>query len=437
MQNLSIVILAAGLGTRMKSTTPKVLQTLCGEPMIVHILKQAYKLSDDVTVILYHHADEVRQEILKAYPNTKFHIQDLQNFPGTAGALFGINLNKEKVLITCGDMPLISAEHLQNLADDSAEVTMAAFYADDPSGYGRVICDSENNVKAIVEQKDATDDEKRINLVNGGCYAFKSSVLEQILPKITNQNSQKEYYLTDAIAIARGLGYGVRAVLLKERELLGVNDKYQLSIAEGLMQEQIKINLMKNGVRMRLPHTIYIDSRAKFEGECEIEENSSIIGECVIKNSVIKSSSVVESSLIDESQIGPMARIRPKSMIKSSRIGNFVETKAAVLNGVKAGHLSYLGDCEIDSGTNVGCGSITCNYDGKSKHKTKIGKNVFIGSNTNLIAPVTVGDDVLVAAGSTISSDVKSGELAIARAKERRIEGGFYKFFKSDNDAKR
>lgn len=437
MQNLSIVILAAGLGTRMKSSTPKVLQTLCGEPMIAHILKQAYELSDDVTVVLYHHAKEVKNEIVKSFPNTKFHIQNLEKFPGTAGAIFGLKFDRENVIITCGDMPLLSAEHLRQLASNDVPVTMAAFYTDEPNGYGRVITNSNNEVKAIVEQKDASKEELEINLVNGGCYAFKSHVLTQILPKITNQNSQKEYYLTDAIAIAKELGFNVKAEIFKEQDMLGVNDKYQLSVAENLMQEKIKINLMKSGVRMRLPHTIYIDARAKFQGECEVQENSTIIGDCVIKDSLIKSSSVIESSQIENSQIGPMARIRPKSVIKDTRVGNFVETKAAVLNGVKAGHLSYLGDCEIDSGTNIGCGTITCNYDGKNKHKTKIGKNVFVGSNVNLIAPINIQDDVLIAAGSTISTDAKGGEIVIARAKDKRIKNGFYKFFERKDDAKR
>ena len=439
MSDIGVVVLAAGLGTRMKSSRPKVLFELCGEPMIIHILRKAYEISSDVSVVLSYQKELVEAKIKEIFPQTKIYEQNLKEFPGTAGALKNIPLNSEKTLILCGDMPLIKTNDLIRLSAGNADVALSVFEAADPYGYGRVIVNN-GKVEAIVEQKDATETQKMIKSANAGCYCFKSEVLREILPLIGNENSQKEFYLTDAIKIANERGLKCWAISVEEQNFMGINDKFQLSIAQNLMQEEIKKNLMKSGVLMRLPNSVYIDSRTKFEGECVIEENVSVIGECVIKNSVIKSGSVVENSVIEDSGVGPLAHIRPKCEIKNTHIGNFVELKAAKLNGVKAGHLSYLGDCEIGSGTNVGCGTITCNYDGKAKHKTIIGKNVFIGSDTQLVAPVKVGDDVLIAAGSTVTSDVPSGALAISRTKQVNKEGFFYKFFndaKSDENAKK
>ncbi len=439
MNDTSVIILAAGLGTRMKSARPKVLFELCGEPMIIHVLKQAYSVSNDVSVVLYYEKEKIESVIKNIFPQTKIYAQDLANFPGTAGALKNVELSGKKIIVTCGDMPLVKATDLMRLAANDADISLSVFEAADPYGYGRVIINN-GKVEAIVEQKDATETQKMIKSANAGCYCFKSEVLREILPLIGNENSQKEFYLTDAIKIANERGLKCWAISVEEQNFMGINDKFQLSIAENLMQDEIKKNLMKSGVLMRLPNSIYIDARAKFEGECVIEENVSIIGECVIKNSVIKSGSVVENSVVEDSDVGPLAHLRPKCEIKNTHIGNFVELKAARLNGVKAGHLSYLGDCEIGSGTNVGCGTITCNYDGKAKHKTIIGKNVFIGSDTQLVAPVKVGDDVLIAAGSTVTSDVPSGALAISRTKQVNKEGFFYKFFndaKSDENAKK
>ena len=439
MNDTSVIILAAGLGTRMKSARPKVLFELCGKPMIIHVLKQAYAVSNDVSVVLYYEKEKIESVIKDIFPQTKIYAQDLANFPGTAGALKNVELSGKKIIVTCGDMPLVKATDLMRLAANDADIALSVFEAADPYGYGRVIINN-GKVEAIVEQKDATETQKMIKSANAGCYCFKSEVLREILPLIGNENSQKEFYLTDAIKIANERGLKCWAISVEEQNFMGINDKFQLSIAQNLMQEEIKKNLMKSGVLMRLPDSVYIDSRAKFEGECVIEENVSVIGECLIKNSVIKSGSVVENSVVEDSDVGPLAHLRPKCEVKNTHIGNFVELKAAGLNGVKAGHLSYLGDCEIGQGTNVGCGTITCNYDGKAKHKTIIGKNVFIGSDTQLIAPVRVGDDVLIAAGSTVTSDVPSGALAISRTKQVNKEGFFYKFFngaKSDENAKK
>ncbi|MDA3053848.1 bifunctional UDP-N-acetylglucosamine diphosphorylase/glucosamine-1-phosphate N-acetyltransferase GlmU [Campylobacter sp. VBCF_02 NA5] len=433
MSEISVVILAAGFGTRMKSDRPKVLFELCGKSMLSHVLERAYEISDDVSVILHYQFDRVKEAVLSEYPSTKIYKQDHENFPGTAGALKDIKFDSQKTLIVCGDMPLIDSADLRSLCSSDADVALSVFRAKDPFGYGRVITKNGEILK-IVEQKDASEEEKLVCDANAGCYCFDTKVLEKILPQITPNNAQKEYYLTDSIKIAKDMGLKCSAVWVDEQNFMGINDKFALSVAEEIMQNRIKERLMKAGVLMRLPSTIYIDCRAKFIGECELQENVSIIGECVIENSIIKSSSVVESSLIKNSDLGPMAHIRPKCEIVSTHIGNFVELKNAKVNNIKAGHLSYLGDCEISSGTNIGCGTITCNYDGKKKYKTIIGKNVFVGSDTQFVAPVKIGDDVIIAAGSTIVSDVPNGALAIARSKQTNKAEFFYKFFRSNNE---
>ena len=433
MNDVSVIVLAAGLGTRMKSQKAKVLFELCGEPMIIHILKKAYEISNDVSVILHYQFDEVKSAVLAQFPNAKIYKQDHEHFPGTAGGLKEVEIRGEKTLIICGDMPLVKSAELRKLCEGDAEVNLSVFSARDPFGYGRVITRGGEILK-IVEQKDASEEEKAVKDANAGCYCFKSEALKQILPQIKPDNAQKEYYLTDAIKIAKDMGLKCAAVWVDEQSFMGINDKFALSIAENLMQNEIKENLMKQGVLMRLPQSIYIDSGAKFIGECELQENVSIIGPCVIESSLIKSGCVIEDSVVKNSDIGPMAHLRPKCEVTGTHIGNFVELKNAKVNKIKAGHLSYLGDCEIDEGSNIGCGTITCNYDGKKKYKTIIGKNVFIGSDTQLVAPVRIADDVIIAAGTTVTSDVPSGALAISRSKQINKDGFFHKFFRSEDE---
>ena len=433
MNDVSVIVLAAGLGTRMKSQKAKVLFELCGEPMIIHILKKAYEISNDVSVILHYQFDEVKSAVLAHFPNAKIYKQDHERFPGTAGGLKEVEIRGAKTLIICGDMPLVKSAELRKLCEGDAEVNLSVFSARDPFGYGRVITRGGEILK-IVEQKDASEEEKAVKDANAGCYCFKSEALKQILPQIKPDNAQKEYYLTDAIKIAKDMGLKCAAVWVDEQSFMGINDKFALSIAENLMQNEIKENLMKQGVLMRLPQSIYIDSRAKFIGECELQENVSIIGPCVIESSLIKSGCVIEDSVVKNSDIGPMAHLRPKCEVAGTHIGNFVELKNAKVNKIKAGHLSYLGDCEIDEGSNIGCGTITCNYDGKKKYKTIIGKNVFIGSDTQLVAPVRIADDVIIAAGTTVTSDVPSGALAISRSKQINKDGFFHKFFRSEDE---
>jgi len=266
--------------------------------------------------------------------------------------------------------------------------------------------------------------------VNAGVYAVNSGLLTRYIPLLDNNNAQREYYLTDIVKMAVDEELIVHPVIVEEVEFKGVNSKLDLAHAEEIMQETIRAKWMMQGVTMRLPQTIYIDCRAAFEGECIIENGVSIIGDCHIKNSHIKSNSVVENSNLLDSDIGPMARIRPQSTITDTHIGNFVEIKKSTLNGVKAGHLSYLGDSEVGSGSNIGAGVITCNYDGKKKYKTIIGKNVFVGSDSQLVAPVTIDDDVMIAAGTTVTHDVTKGSLAVSRVPMKIVANFFYKFFR-------
>ena len=429
MNNKSIIILAAGQGTRMKSDTPKVLHKISGKPMLYYSIKEALKLSDDITVVLFHQFEKVKAEIEKYFSNINFVIQDHKNYPGTGGAVMGISPKYEKVLVLNGDMPLIQASELEKF-DIDATIVMSVLELNSADGYGRVIIEN-GNVKKIVEQKDATPEELAITTANAGIYQFCSKFLLENLPKLNNNNAQKEYYITDLVEMAINQGLVLKPLVVNEENFKGVNSKVELADAEVIHQNRLKKEFMKAGVIMRLPDTIYIEEGVEIEGESIIENGVSLLGNSKIINSHIKTNSVVEDSIVKDSDVGPMGRVRPGSELTNTHIGNFVETKKAILNGVKAGHLSYLGDCSIDEGTNIGCGTITCNYDGVNKHQTIIGKNVFVGSDTQFVAPVKIEDDVLIGAGSTVTGNVKKGELYLTRAKAKTIDGYFYKHFSS------
>lgn len=429
MNNISIVILAAGKGSRMKSNKAKVLHNISGKPMLYHIVKESLHVSDDVSIVVAHQKDAVITEIKKHFSNINFIEQDDVNFPGTGGAMKNVTVKNEKVLVLNGDMPLITAKALQGFLHTNAEIVLSIFDLQDPSGYGRVKIEN-GEVSYIVEQKDANAYELAITHVNAGIYAFKKEVLDTYIPRLSNNNAQNEYYLTDVIKMAKEDDLVIKPLLVDEEHFKGVNSKLDLADSEVIMQERIRNHWMREGVIMNLPHTIYIEEGVRFEGECVVENNCRITGESLIKNSIIKSSSVIEDSIITDSDVGPLAHIRPASNIQGTHIGNFVEVKKSTLKGVKAGHLSYIGDSEVDEGTNIGAGVITCNYDGVKKYKTKIGKNVFVGSDSQLVAPVEIEDDVMIAAGTTVTSGkVPKGSLAISRTKIRFLEGFYYKFF--------
>jgi len=426
--SISIVILSAGQGTRMKSSTPKVLHKISGKSMLFHSIDVAKEVSDDITIILHHQEELIKEQINQHYQGIKYHTQDVENFSGTGGALKGLTLSSDRVLILNGDMPLITKESLEMLTSPESDIDMSVIELENSSGYGRVVIE-DSRVLEIVEEKDCTSQQREIKTVNAGIYCVKRDLLERYIPKLNNSNAQGEYYLTDIIKMAVDEGREVNPVYVSESEFKGVNSKLDLADAEIIMQRRIKESLMKMGVSMRLSDTIYIDIRASFEGESFLDSGVTIEGYSKIINSHIKANSVIEDAIIENSQVGPMARVRPDSIIRDTHIGNFVEVKKSTLNGVKAGHLSYIGDATIESGTNIGAGVITCNYDGKAKYQTIIGKNVFIGSDTQLVAPVKVEDNVLIGAGSTITKDIKSGNLAISRSPLKIIDGFFYKFF--------
>jgi len=428
--NLSIVILAAGKGSRMKSSKAKVLHPISGKEMLYFIIKESLKISDDITVVIHHQKEAVQEAMMKHFGDKiTFLVQDADNFPGTGGAVMGIKPQHEKVLVLNGDMPLITAASLSGFQLSNADITMSIFDLDDSSGYGRVII-GDNGVERIVEEKDASEAEKAVSTVNAGIYSFSKSVIEKYLPKLSNDNAQAEYYLTDVIAMAKKDALTIEPLLVDEEHFKGVNSKFDLATAEEIMQSRIKEAWMKTGVSMQLPSTIYIEESVTFNGESIIENGARLCGDTLIENSHIKSGSVIEDSIIKNSDIGPLARIRPHSHIEDTHIGNFVEVKKSTLKGVKAGHLSYLGDAQIDEGTNVGAGVITCNYDGKAKYQTIIGKNVFIGSDTQLVAPVIVEDDVMIAAGTTVTAGkIEKGSLSVSRAPLKSVAGFYYKFF--------
>lgn len=453
--NVSIVILAAGAGTRMKSQMPKVLHKICGKEMLFYSIDEALAMSDDVHIVLFHYAEMIKERILAYYPHQslQFHIQDHQHYPGTGGALMRGNKENnelsykgqakalfscqyEEILILNGDMPLVRSHTLCKLCEVQAKVVMSILHLSNPDGYGRVLIES-GKVCKIVEQKDATDEELKICDVNAGVYKFHKSILETYLPKLNNNNQQKEFYLTDVIALAYLDQVDVLALEVEEEEFMGVNSKFELSQAQEVMLHRLRHQAMKEGVIMQLPHTIYIESGVRFSGECVIEQGVQILGQCEIIESHIKAHSVIESSIIDHSDVGPLAHIRPKSHLIRTHIGNFVETKSANLDGVKAGHLSYLGDCEIKKGSNIGAGVITCNYDGKSKHRTLIGENVFVGSDVQLVAPLCIESNVLIGAGSTVTKNASQGDLVLSRTSQKNIPNGFDKFFPSQSNERK
>jgi bifunctional UDP-N-acetylglucosamine pyrophosphorylase/glucosamine-1-phosphate N-acetyltransferase len=426
--SISVVILAAGQGSRMKSSTPKVLHEISGKSMLFHAIEASQAISDDVTVVLYHQATRVEEAITKNYQNIHFHRQDALNFPGTGGAMKGVKTKNTRTLILNGDMPLIRKESLLALCEGNSDINMSVIRLDNPMGYGRVLIEDEK-VLEIVEQKDCNEVQLLTQTVNAGIYAVHSSLLEKYIPALDNDNAQAEYYLTDIVKMAVDEGKTVHPVYVEEEEFKGVNSKLDLAHAEEILQRRIKEKWMKSGVTMRLPETIYIDRSASFEGECILENGVSIQGASHIVSSHIKTHSIVESSRIENSDIGPMARIRPQSIIKNTHIGNFVEIKKSTLTGVKAGHLSYIGDASIDEGSNIGAGVITCNYDGKNKYQTIIGKNVFVGSDSQLVAPLTIADDVMIASGTTVTKDAEQGSLILSRTPQKSIKNFFYKFF--------
>ncbi|MFJ5625216.1 bifunctional UDP-N-acetylglucosamine diphosphorylase/glucosamine-1-phosphate N-acetyltransferase GlmU [Peribacillus loiseleuriae] len=443
MMNRYAVILAAGQGTRMKSKLYKVLHPVCGKPMVQHVVDQVSQLQvEEIVTVTGHGAEKVQEQLGSA---CVYALQAEQL--GTAHAVMQANHvlgDKDgTTIVICGDTPLIKAETMEALMkiheETNAKASILTALATNPDGYGRIIRNEAGHVEKIVEHKDANDLERNVKEINTGTYCFDNKALFTALQNVSNDNSQGEYYLPDVIEILKTQGETVTAYQTEDfNETMGVNDRVALSQAEKLMRQRINETHMRSGVTIIDPENTYIEADITIGSDTIIYPGSIIKGNSVIGNDCIigpqtevdnchigDSSSLRQSVASDSSighrvNIGPFAHIRPQSDIKDEvKIGNFVEIKKTVFGkGSKASHLSYIGDAEVGEAVNIGCGSITVNYDGFSKHLTKIEDEVFIGCNSNLVAPVTVGKGAYVAAGSTITSDVPGNALSIARARQ-------------------
>ncbi|MDF9407056.1 bifunctional UDP-N-acetylglucosamine diphosphorylase/glucosamine-1-phosphate N-acetyltransferase GlmU [Pelotomaculum isophthalicicum JI] len=445
--NLAAVILAAGKGTRMNSKLPKVLHTVCGSAMLSCVIDAATGAGVQKTVVVAGFgADLVAREV-----GNKAEVVLQAEQLGTAHALAqaGPVLKDFSgcLLVLCGDTPLIEAGTLAELVEKHRSMGVAATVLtaemEDPAGYGRVIRDEQGRVLKIVEQKDASGDEKLVREINTGVYCFEGAGLFDALARITPANAQGEYYLTDIIDIYAKSGLTVGAVVLKNpMELAGINDRVQLAEAEQYMRRRVLDEMMRAGVTVIDPLSTFVSRKARVGRDTVIHpftiiEGDTVIGEdCVIgpgsrlvnatvgNQVTIQNSIVLDSSIGDNCNIGPFAYLRPDTTLgRSVKVGDFVEIKKSNIgDGSKVPHLSYVGDAVIGKKVNVGAGTITCNYDGRNKWTTRIGDGAFIGSNTNLVAPVEVGDKAITGAGSTITKDIPAGALGIERAKQTAIK---------------
>ncbi len=443
-----IIILAAGKGTRMKSELPKVMHRLGSAPMLEHVINNA-KTDEDAQVVLVigYGAEQIREYFGES---AAYAIQEEQLGTGHAVmcALDHIE-DADEVLITCGDTPLIEASDFEALSRKKSEgygAVLMSSIVEEPKGYGRIIKNGEL-FEAIVEEKDATDEQRMIDEVNVGTYLIDGALLKRCISEITNHNAQGEYYITDVFALA-ARQTRVGTCLISNESMKGINSKTQLAEAESILRRRINKMHMENGVRLIHPETTYIDAGVKIGADCVIHPNchlrgGTVIGSstilyenCVIESSIIgsdceiRSSTLCEARVGDHTTVGPYAYLRPKSEVGDHcKIGDFVELKNAKFgNGSKASHLAYIGDAVVGRNVNIGCGVVFVNYDGKNKFISTVGDNAFIGSNVNLVAPVTVGENATVAAGSTITEDVPEQALAIARERQINKENWKKKF---------
>ena len=444
--NLEIIILAAGQGTRMKSPLPKVLHPVAGQPMLQHVVNVARGLKPSaIHVVVGHGAQDVKDAMGSEQLQWVVQEQQLGTGHAVLQAMPGVDASST-VLVLYGDVPLIRLETLQALVEKALDApALLTARVLDPTGYGRILRDDDGCVRGVVEHKDANPEQLLIDEMNTGVLAAPASDLKHYLPAVGNANSQGEYYLPDVLAMAVADGKSVAAQLAtSELEVLGVNDRLQLNQVERECQLRQAQQLLREGVSVadaaRLDVRgsltcgvdVSIDVNVVIEGKVTLGDGVSIGPNCVLKDVTIAAGASIhamshlEDALVGENaNVGPYARLRPGTVLaEGARVGNFVETKKANIGvGSKVNHLSYIGDCDMGAGVNVGAGTITCNYDGVNKHKTELGDGVFIGSNSTLVAPLEVGDGGFVGAGSTVTKAVGEEELAVSRAKQRNISG--------------
>jgi bifunctional UDP-N-acetylglucosamine pyrophosphorylase / glucosamine-1-phosphate N-acetyltransferase len=436
--NLSIIILAAGKGTRMKSDLPKVLHKIAGREMLNLVIDEAKTLNPkNITIVVSDEMQNFEEKIKAAHSQNKISFTLQKERKGTAHAvLTGLqNLDLgEKLLILYGDTPLTSRLTLQKMVEKLEQFSLCilGFEDEEENSYGRLVVDEKGHLLKIVEFKDATDEEKKISLCNSGVVAVDGAQIKNLLDKVKNENAPQEFYLTDIVEIAGEMGLKRTFLKTEISEVLGVNSRAELAKLEEIKQNQIRHKMLDNGVTMPDPKSVYFAYDTKVENDVVIYPQVFFGPKVSIaKNVEIKSFSHIEGAEIASGAvIGPFARIRPETKIAENvRIGNFVEVKKSQLKrDAKVNHLSYIGDCEIGEESNIGAGTITCNYDGYSKSKTKIGKNVFVGSNSALVAPLEIGDGVVIGAGSVITKNVEANDLAVARGKQVTIAQGGKKF---------
>lgn len=443
--NLAVVILAAGKGTRMKSDLPKVLHPIAGRPMVQHVVDAAGALDPDNTVLIYGHGGEAVREAVTG-SRLQWAEQAEQLGTGHAVAQALPHLEEDVVLVLYGDVPLIQPQTLRDFVArvDDQSLALMTLTLDDPSGYGRVIRDDGGKVRRVVEQKDASDDEKAVREINTGILACTRRFLNDSLPRLSNSNAQGEYYLTDLIAMAVDAGMEI----VTEQpghpwEVDGVNDRVQLARLERVYQRVRAEALMRAGVTLLDPDRLDVRGNLQCGQDVTLDINTVLVGDVVIGDRVtvgpnclirdarigsgthIEANSVVDGAVVGEHcQVGPFARLRPGTELAArAKVGNFVETKKAYVGeGSKVNHLTYIGDSRIGKGVNVGAGTITCNYDGVNKFQTVMKDGAFIGSNSSLVAPVTIGENATVGAGSVVTKDVPDQGLAVARGQQRNIQ---------------
>ena len=438
--NIHTIILAAGKGTRMNTNLPKVMQPLGGHTLISHVIKTAQKNSKKITVVVGHQKDLLKEHIINIDPQIQ--TADQNDQLGTAHAVKTAEdmiKQDERVLVLYGDVPLISSKTIKALINSGQECTLLSMKLKDPTGYGRIITDEQNLALRIVEQKDASEDERKIQEVFTGILLIDGSLLKSSLNKINNQNAANEYYLTDLVEILSEKGVRINCIQADPDEVLGANNKLELHELESILRKMSAEKLLEKGITLLDASRVDVRGQVEAGKDCSIDVNVILEGKVTLGDNVtIKSNVVLQDVSIGDNStiesfshlasasvgancnIGPYARLREGSEIgDNAKIGNFVETKKTKLgDGAKANHLAYLGDAEIGDKTNVGAGTITCNYDGANKHKTTIGKESFIGTNSSLVAPVNIGEGAYVGAGSVITKDVPNNALAVGRGKQ-------------------